>query len=381
VLMVGRTRDTLKRNVIDPLTEILGPEKVQLRTGAGEATILGRVVYIVGAADERASDKLRGLSVVGAYADEITTFPESFFKMLLSRLRIDGAKLFATTNPDSKAHWLYRDYLERASLHVTSDGEIVRKFGSDVLEQLARFSFRLEDNPNLPPYYVESIKQEYTGLWYKRFIEGQWVVAEGAIFDMFDQDRHVVSELPPISYFPAVGVDYGTTNPFAAVLIGLGTDRKLYACREFRYDSKKVKKQKTDAEYSQDLKSWLDSFDLLDTHGWKATPRFLCIDPSATSFRVQCQEDGLRVIAKADNKVLDGIRTVSSLFANGQLLIHESCPELINELSTYSWDPTAVLHGHDAPMKVNDHSTDALRYAIQTTKSRWRWEVNTQAQR
>src|SRR5690606_4293976 len=138
----------------------------------------------------------RGMTLAGAYGDEVTLWPESFFTMLLSRLSVPGAQFFGTTNPDSPGHWLKKRYLDRA----------------DELS-LRRFRFTLADNPALDPAYVEALKREYTGLWYRRYILGEWVAAEGAIYDMFDPDRHVARELPEILHW-WVGVDYGTTNPF-----------------------------------------------------------------------------------------------------------------------------------------------------------------------
>lgn len=117
---------------------------------------------------------------------------------------------------------------------------------------LARFSFRLADNPNLDPAYVAAVAAEFTGLWHLRYIEGQWVLAEGAIYDMFDptpEAGHITALLPRIDRW-ALCVDYGTTNPFVALLLGEGRDGRLYVVREWRWDSKARRRQMTDGEYS-----------------------------------------------------------------------------------------------------------------------------------
>jgi len=191
-LMVGKTERTLKQNILDPIQDLVGEKNFKLSRGTGEVYIYGIRCYIVGANDERAEGKIRGLTLAGAYCDEITLYPESFFKMLLSRLSVPGAKLFGTTNPDSPFHWLKTDYLDR-------EGEL----------DLKRFHFVLDDNPNLPPEYVENLKKEYTGVWYKRFILGEWVLAEGLVYDMFNPDKHFV-EAPKDGYIQYwVGIDYG----------------------------------------------------------------------------------------------------------------------------------------------------------------------------
>jgi PBSX family phage terminase large subunit len=368
LLMSGKTERTLKRNIIDPLTEMLGESRCKYVQGAGELHLLGRLVYVAGANDERAQDKIKGLTLAGAYVDEVSTVPQSFYQMLLSRLSLEGAQLFGTTNPEGPAHWLKKDYLDKASLWLDHDGTVKRN--PDGLD-LARFSFRLADNPHLPPAYLESLKKEFTGLWRKRMIEGLWVVAEGAVYDMFDEDKHVVDVCPVIKRFICCSVDYGTTNPFHALLIGVGIDRRLYVVAEWRWDSRARRRQLSDAEYSKKLREWLASVQFPGSQLHGVTPEMIVVDPSAASFRVQLWQDRLRPVL-ADNEVLDGIRLTSSLFARDLLLVHRSCRYLIEELQGYSWDEKAAKRGEDAPLKADDHGADALRYGLATTRSVWR---------
>jgi hypothetical protein len=161
-------------------------------------------------------------------------------------------------------------------------------------------------------------------------------------------------------------VDYGTTNPFHAVLLGLGSDRKLYAAAEWRYDSRQHRRQLTDTEYSERMRAWLR-----DVPGIGAVrPQFTCVDPSAASFTTQLRRDHLTPTA-AKNDVMDGIRTVSSVLAANKLFVHASCKDLITEIGGYSWDDQAALRGEERPIKVADHGVDALRYAIFTTRALW----------
>jgi PBSX family phage terminase large subunit len=370
LLMVGKTERTLQRNILDPIIEMLGPKRARLVSGSGEFFLCGRRIYLVGANDERSQDKIRGLTLLAAYVDEASLVPESFFTMLMSRLSEPDAKLFATTNPDGPSHWLKRDYLDRCSLWLTGDGQTHRYDGDDRLD-LARFSFRLDDNPYLDPQYVASLKREYVGLWHKRFILGQWVVAEGAVYDMWDPDRHVVEALPVITRWLSLGVDYGTTNPFAGVLVGAGVDGRLYVPGEYRHDSRRALKQLTDVEYSKALRGWLDAFRHPGSDAVGVHPEWTVVDPSAASFIQQMWRDGITP-AQANNDVLDGIRNVSSLLGAGLLKVHASCTALVDEFGGYSWDDEKAKKGEDVPIKVADHSLDALRYAIHTTESIWR---------
>ncbi|TYB50247.1 PBSX family phage terminase large subunit [Nonomuraea sp. PA05] len=365
LLMVGKTERTLKRNIIDPLIEMLGEKRCKYVAGLGELHLFGRLIYTVGAYNEGSEDKIRGLSLVGAYVDEASTIPESFWVMLLTRLSIPGAQLYATTNPEGPQHWLLVDYLEKARLWVDHGGQVHRQDGPDTLN-LHRFSFILADNPNLTREYIEDISAEASGLWYKRLILGQWVLAEGVIWESWDPARHVVAELPAIQQWLCLTADYGTTNPFHALLIGLGHDGRLYVGHEWRWDSKKQRGALTDAEYSERVRAWVT--------GLGISPQYTIIDPSAKSFRTELHRAGW-TSTMADNEVEDGVRDVGSLFATGRLLVHSSCKELIKEIPGYSWDPEASEKGDDKPLKVNDHGCDALRYGIRTTRNIWHGQL------
>tara|TARA_R100001443_G_scaffold40064_1_gene53471 strand:- start:18836 stop:20050 length:1215 start_codon:yes stop_codon:yes gene_type:complete len=348
LLMIGKTERTLKRNVIDVLGEILdGSGSLVTRTGSGEIQIGSRTIYIVGANDERAEAKIRGLTLAGAYGDEVTLWSESFFNMLLSRLRVPNAQLFLTTNPDSPNHWLKKKFLDRES-------EL----------DIRNFSFQLGDNHTLDQKYVESLKAEYappSSLWYRRFINGEWIMAEGAVYDCFDRTENVVSELPKMREY-YVGIDYGTTNPLCALLVGEGVDDQLYVIKEYYYDSATKQRQLSDAEYSKELRNFLDGYDI----------RKIYVDPSAASFVTQLWRDNHLGVTKANNNVQDGIRIVYNLIGSRKLKIHSSCNRLIEEIESYVWDVKQQERGEDKPLKRNDHAVDALRYVMIALGAIWR---------
>ncbi len=357
VVIIGRTRETIERNVIEPLQDptlfglLVG--QVHHTRGSNTAVILGRTVHLIGAHDVRAEGRLRGLTACLAYVDEATLVPEAFWTQLLARLSVPGARLLATTNPDGPAHWLRQQFLLRAP-------EL----------NLARWHFTLDDNPALPADYVAALKAEFVGLWYRRMINGEWCLAEGAVFDMWDPDRHVVTTLPPIRRWIGLGIDYGTTNPFAALTLGLGVDQRLYLGHEWRWDSKQQRGQLTDQQYSERVRGWLRE---INVH-----PQWTIVDPSAASFLAQLWTDGLTP-AQGDNAVLDGIRTVASLLGRDRLRVHASCTGWINEIPGYSWDPDAAAKGEDKPIKTDDHSLDAGRYVIRTTETAWRSDLREAA--
>ncbi len=359
VVAVGRTLQTIERNLLDPLQapELFGflAGQVHHTPGSTTAVILGRTVHLVGASDARAEARIRGATIALAYVDEATLVPHSFWMMLLSRLRVPNAKLLATTNPDSSSHWLRKEFILRAA---------------DV--GMRYWHFTLDDNPSLDPAYVERLKSQYVGLWYKRFIDGIWCLAEGSVYDMWDPDRHVIDVLPPIWRWVACGIDYGTVNPLHAVLIGIDASQTLYIASEYRYDSKAARRSLTDSEYSAKLSGWLNGYRPPKALGPVGVrPEMIAVDPSAASFIQQLWRDGWAP-TPANNSVVDGIRLVAAQLASGKLKVHRSCKALLDEFPGYSWDEKKAQRGIDAPIKVDDHGMDALRYGVVTSEAAWR---------
>jgi PBSX family phage terminase large subunit len=340
-VVCGKSERTIMMNVIDPLQSFTGGI-IRYNRGMGVFYLFGKKVYVVGANDERAEGKIRGPTFAGALVDEATLLPEGFFRMLLSRLTIDGAKLFATTNPDSPFHWLKHEFID-----VNSNDQAFLK----------TFKFVIDDNPSLSQSKKNELKRSYQGLFYKRFIEGQWVLAEGAIFDFFDHKTHVVREAITYAKYWILGVDYGTTNPFAACLIGFNDDHhpSIWVEREYYWDSKTMGHQKTDMEYAEDIKRVFNGYPL----------RSIYLDPAAASFEVELRRHKMPV-KQAKNDVLDGIRFVSNLFTAGDLVIKKDCLNLIKEIEGYVWDSKSARDGVDRPIKVRDHAVDAMRYALFT---------------
>lgn len=353
ILCIGRTLQTIERNMIDPLMdrEIFGSlvDHIEHNRGASTAKILGRTVHLIGASDVRAEGKLRGLTASLAMVDEATLIPEDFFNQLLARLSVPGARLLLTTNPDAPGHWLRKKFLQRAA---------------DL--NLATWHFTLDDNPKLDPEYVAGLKRELTGVFYRRMILGHWVAGEGAIFDCFDETRHVVDELPPLARTLGVGVDFGMNHPTHAVMLALATDGRLVITDEYRYDAKLHHgAQMTVAQLSAALKHWIGP----------RKPEWICVDPSAEVLEVQLYYDGFQNLMHADNAVLDGIRMVASLLATDQLVIHSSCTGLIEEMPSYAWDDKAAERGDEKPIKAGDDGVDSLRYVCKTTSNSWQYAL------
>ena len=343
-LLTGKTKDTLKRNVTEDLIKMIGEHACEYNAHMGELSYkVGketRKIYCVGALDERSIGRIQGGTFGSWYADERVTHPENFAEMARTRLSVPESRMYWTCNPDSPYHPVYKEYIEK------------RESRPD----LFHLHFELDDNPVLTDEYKNELKNTFQGIFYRRMILGEWVLAEGIIYDMFGF-HHVVTELPKLLKF-WVSADYGTASVTVFLLFGLGEDGRIYVIKEWYHDAVHSRVQLTDPELVKVMNKFTKDYEI-----WRIFP-----DPSATSFILELKKVGYNVL-EAENEVLDGIRTVSSGFHNNQLLIHKDCKTLISEISnSYVWDDKARLRGEDKPLKKNDHRSDTLRYGFHTYK-------------
>ena len=337
MVVVCRDAFAFRRNVLPLLHHLIGDDARYLQ-GNALLEIWGRKIHVVGAHDSRAEGKIRGATFVGAYVDEISLIPEVFFTVLVQRCAMGGARIFATTNPDSPGHWLMQSFL---------------KNNPDTIS----FHFTMLDNPKLTKDEREYLERQHKGLWYRRFVLGEWCLAEGAVFDFFDEKVHTLAKATSNQKYSVVGVDYGTTNATAFTMLEYNTDvsPSLFISKEYYWDSKKMSRQKNNTEYAEDLLKFIEGHPV----------KFIYIDPSAASFKLELKRLGLEVpIRDANNDVLNGIQEMSTLLANGDLKIGKNCRNLIEEMQAYSWDTKQSEKGDDAPIKKFDHAIDSARYAI-----------------
>jgi PBSX family phage terminase large subunit len=340
-IIASKSIGALKRNILRPMFQILAAKGVAYRYNRTDHYIqIGtNTYYCFGASNEASQDVLQGLTAAGAFADEVALFPESFVEQMIARCSIDGSKIWMNCNPESPYHFIKTDFIDQARE-----------------KRILHLHFTLDDNLSLSESIKERYKRLYSGLWFKRMILGLWVLAEGVIYDMWDEVKHVIKQVPKLDH-EWVTIDYGTGNPTAFLHQGFNeTLKKYFTAREYYYSSRETGIQKTDAEYSKDLQSF--------TGGKRMTA---IVDPSAASFIAQLRKDGFLVI-EADNSVLDGIRWVASLMQNEEYAVHESCRNCIEENATYVWDEKAQEKGIDKPVKQKDHAKDAERYGLYTKR-------------
>jgi PBSX family phage terminase large subunit len=355
-MMCAKSLTTLKRNCLILLQELVGEDNFTFSISAKEGQLFGRKILLEGANDSRSEAKIRGLTLQGAYCDELTQFPKDFFAMLLSRLRLPNAKLIATTNPDSPSHWLKTDYIDR----------------QDELSFLD-VRFLIDDNTTLPKDYVDNLKVEYTGVFYDRFIRGLWVLAEGLIYPMYEEaieeppiaaegERCTPQAIHKVFYREAeqyvLSIDYGTLNAFAALLWGK-YGNVWYAIDGYYYSGRDTGQQLTDEEYGQEIDIRFGAY----STEWEKLK--VIVDPSAASFITLLIKKKKYKVVPADNDVINGIRETATALKKGLIKISPKIKEWKNEAAGYIWDDNPV---EDRPVKIADHYMDSTRYFVKTSK-------------
>ena len=336
--LCGKTTVSLRRNLVRglvPVLEELGfrcEEKVSrslltVRRGGRENTF-----YFFGGKDEGSAALIQGVTLAGVLLDEAALMPRSFVEQACARCSVAGSRLWFNWNPEGPEHWFYKEWIQKAEAR-----------------NALYLHFTMEDNPGLRPEIRERYSRMFSGAFYRRFVLGEWAAAEGRVYDFFDE---TYLEDPPdgLSRW-CISCDYGTVNPASFGLWGW-KDGVWYRVKEFYYDSREKKRQKTDGEYAQDLRALAGGRDI----------RLVVVDPSAASFIEVLRRDGLRVV-KAENNVLSGIRTTAELLREKKLVICRGCDDALREFQLYCW---AEGGGQDRVRKEHDHAMDEIRYFAAT---------------
>ena len=372
--MCGKTIGSFRRNVLFWLKLMLKSRGYSVIDRRADNLIIIRkgdtenYFYIFGGKDERSQDLIQGITLAGVFFDEVALMPESFVNQATGRCSVEGSKFWFNCNPDGPYHWFKVNWIDKSTGYLGKERvEQIRKKAAEEekdpgLKEILYLHFTMDDNLSLSEEIKARYRSMYIGVFFKRYILGLWAAAEGVIYDMFDPEKHVknIKEFFQIlvNGNRYVSCDYGTQNATVFLLWNKGIDGKWYCIREYYYSGRDKGKQKTDAEYADDLKKWLDGTRI----------KAMIVDPSAASFIAELRKCGYKVI-KANNDVLDGIRLVGMLLNLEMLIFSSSCTETIKEFASYIWDEKAAEHGEDKPVKQHDHGCDAVRYFVSTVLS------------
>lgn len=345
----GKTIESLRRNVTDLMPQWMeGICTFEERRSENRFTVSNGVhrnhYYLFGGKDESSYTLIQGMTLSGVLLDEVALMPRSFVEQALARCSVAGSKFWFNCNPEGPEHWFYQQWVKQHEAR-----------------NILYLHFTMEDNPSLSPDIRARYERMYSGVFYDRYVRGLWVSAEGLVYDGFDMERHVVDTPEEGQGECYVSVDYGTRNPTVFLLWQRDGEGRWCCRKEYCWDGRKRMRQKTDGEYADDLLLFLSGI----------YPRSVIVDPSAASFITEVRSRGLPV-THADNRVLDGIRSVSELLRSGQLVFARRCVNTLREFRSYVWDENAAALGVDKPVKDHDHCMDAVRYFVSTVVVRGR---------
>ena len=341
--LCGKTIGSLRRNITDHLPRWLGnlftfyPVKSENKLVVSDKMGHRNTYYLFGGQDESAAALIQGITLAGVLLDEAALLNRSFLEQACARCSVSGAKLWFSCNPEGTEHWFYKDWVCKAAQ-----------------KRLLRLHFTMADNPGLEKGVRQRYERLYEGVFYRRFVLGQWCRAEGLVYD-FDPKRHVTKDLPAAGRF-FISVDYGTRNPFSAGLWCVDGERAV-RIKEFYHSGRETGKMLTDADYSRALKQLGAGYPV----------EKVIVDPSAASFIAQLRHDGVFTVRKAKNGVLPGIQLVARYLKEGRLLMGAGCSNAIREFSQYRWQENEEK---DLPWKENDHAMDDVRYFCATVLAR-----------
>ena len=354
--MCGKTIGSFRRNVLAVLKLMLASRGYKLKDHRAdnylEISFKGTTnyFYIFGGKDERSQDLIQGITLAGVLFDEVALMPESFVNQATGRCSVDGSKFWFNCNPDGPYHWFKTEWINRVKE-----------------KNILYLHFTMEDNLSLTEKIRQRYASLYSGVFYQRYILGLWVVAEGIIYDMFSEAKHVISNITSSAapkYY--VSCDYGTQNATVFLLWESGLNGKWYCIDEYYYSGRDESTQKTDNAYADDYEAFIGDRKI----------EAIIVDPAAASFIAELRKRGHKVI-KARNDVLDGIRFVGMLLNLGKIFFHSKCKNTIKEFNSYVWDTKASEKGgEDKPLKQHDHAMDAVRYFCYTVIYRPQTKLN-----
>lgn len=347
IVLIGNTRSTLNRNILEPMRAIYNDDHSELIGNIrqdGTCMMFGKKVFCFGADKVNSVQKIQGATIEYAYGDEVTTWAQEVFEMLKSRLRCENSRFDGTCNPDSPNHW-FKSFLD-------SDADIYQQH------------YTIDDNCFLPIEFVENLKREYAGsVYYKRFILGLWAIAEGLVYGMFDEDKNVFDDA--CEYNPEnmyhIAIDYGTMNPFAVGLMEYQPDGHVRMIREDHYSGRETGTTVDNEAYYDIIKHIAEGYEITG----------IVIDPSAAGMKATINKYGEFSVIDGNNDVLQGIQEVTKYINLGYFQIHSSCVETKSEFQAYAWDSKPSLDGKDHVIKESDHHMDLIRYYIYTIARRY----------
>lgn len=333
-IITGHTVPSVVRNVLQPIEEMFGID-TKLDT-YNRFWLFGNRMNVFGGDKVDSYKPMTGMTAYGWYGNEVSLQHENTIQEAFNRCSGAGARIIWDTNPDYPDHPIKVQFIDKSGERLDNG-----------CERIKAFHWQLDDNPFLPPEYVENLKKSTpSGMWYDRAIKGLWVAAEGMIYEGFNTAVHVVDSFVIPDDWQRVGaIDLGFDNPFCHLWGAVDGDKRIYIYAE-HYEAKKLLSYHAGVIRAGGSVSWI-------------------VRDHDAQEGAELWGMGVQTIpAKKD--VLAGIQKVAERLAvkddgKPRLFIFRNCKNLIREFPRYRWRGGRVK---EEPVKEEDHAMDALRYLV-----------------
>lgn len=356
-ILAGKTIGSLKKNVIGPMQQILAAWGIPyhyVRSGENYVEIGTNTYYLYDAHNESSQDKLQGLTAAGALADEVALFPQNFIDQMIGRCSVEGAKIFMNCNPESPAHYVKTELIDKADE-----------------KGIYHLHFTMDDNLALSPRTKEKFRRMFTGVFYRRFIRGEWAATDGLVYQQFadEKERFLLDEAPPDIRYAVIGVDFGGTRSAHSFTLTGFTEgfRQVVILDEYYHSNKKGRlspKQVEDAfvDFVRRAKARYRVYEAFCDSAEQTLIEGLTVAASRAHL-------GIDIRNAAKRPINDRIAFYNSMIAQGRFRVLRHCEAHIKALEEAVYDP-------DEPVKdvrlddgtTNIDSLDSMEYSTESVQ-------------
>ncbi|WP_206460227.1 PBSX family phage terminase large subunit [Anaerovorax sp. IOR16] len=356
--MCGKTIGSFRRNVLTVLKLMLWSRGYKWKDHRAdnllEVTRKGATnyFYIFGGKDERSQDLIQGITLAGVFFDEVALMPESFVNQATGRCSVEGSKFWFNCNPSNPSHWFKKEWIDKAKEKA-----------------LVYLHFTMDDNLSLSEKIKERYRSMYTGVFFKRFILGLWVAAEGVIYGQFADKPEAYTlkfkdDAEKKKYcsdieFITIGIDFGGNRSLTTFVASAFHRRftKVTALKDHN-----IKGKKGDIDSDKVNQEFISFYQILQKE-YPNIPIRYCFADSEAQYLINglvkaCRKAGINIQIgdSSKNEIVQRIYCGNTLLNTGRMIIHEDCTRLSAGLQGAVWDAKAAEQGKD--VRLDNFSSD-----------------------
>mgnify|MGYP002711258796 FL=1 len=357
--MCGKTIGSFRRNVLFWLKLMLRSRGYSVTEQRTENLVIVRrgsvenYFYVFGGKDERSQDLIQGITLAGVFFDEVALMPESFVNQATGRCSVDGSKFWFNCNPGSPAHWFKTGWIDKRQD-----------------KRLLYLHFTMDDNLSLSEAVKERYRGMYTGVFFKRYILGEWKSADGVIYRQFadDPERFILDDVPADIFIGTMGLDFGGNgSAHAGCLVGITRGYRSIVVIDEYYRKEII----TPGEVMDDVCGFVQR-----SQAQCRAPSIWCDSAETVLIKgIRTEVFARRIPAEVRNarkgEIIDRIRLCDMLMSQGRFFVMRRCKHTIAALSEAVWDSKSPVKDRRLDDgTTNIDSLDALEYALEPHANR-----------